>query len=250
MDQSVTRRGKPCWYRVPGIGLSALNDALILESHIFRFVKKYFRSKPYYADLLDLLHEVAYLTEIGQMIDMLTAPEDSVDLNRFNLDRHQYIVEHKTAYYSFYLSVAMAMMFSGVSNAQAYVEAKKILIPLGEYFQVQDDYLDAYADPKVLGKIGTDILDNKCSWLINMALSICTPEQRAILDANYGRKDAACEAKVKQIYRDLDLTAKYERYEEASYEKISLLISQVNPANGVPSEVYIAFMNKIYKRSM
>jgi len=39
--------------------------------------------------------------------------------------------------------------------------AENILIPLGEYFPHQDDYLDCFAPPELLGKIGTDILDNK-----------------------------------------------------------------------------------------
>ncbi|KAI9183557.1 Farnesyl pyrophosphate synthetase [Blastocladiella emersonii ATCC 22665] len=249
MDQSHTRRGKPCWYRVEGVGLNAVNDALILEGHIFRFVKKHFRAMPYYADLVDLLHEVAYLTELGQLIDMLTAPEGDVDLNRFSLDRHSYIVVHKTSYYSFYLSVAMALMIAGIHDQRAFDQAKQILLPLGEYFQVQDDYLDAFADPSVLGKIGTDIEDNKCSWLINTALARCDKDQRAVLDANYGIKDPACIARVKQVYRDLDLTAVFEDYEDKSHKRILDLINAVDPALGVPREVYVSFMNKIYKRS-
>jgi farnesyl diphosphate synthase len=46
----------------------------------------------------------------------------------------------------------------GVEDQAQYDAALKILIPLGEYFQIQDDYLDAFADPEVLGKVGTDIL--------------------------------------------------------------------------------------------
>ncbi|KAI9224128.1 geranyltranstransferase [Blastocladiella britannica] len=249
MDQSHTRRGKPCWYRVPGVGLEAVNDALALEGHIYIFLKKHFKSQAYYGDLLDLVHEVAYLTELGQMIDMLTAPEGDVDLSRFSLDRHAYIVVHKTSYYSFYLSVAMALMIAGISDERAFTQAKAILLPLGEYFQVQDDYLDAYADPEVLGKIGTDIEDNKCSWLINMALARCSTEQRAVLDANYGRKDAQCIDAIKRVYVDLGLESVFEQYEDASQKRITKLIKDIDVSLGVPPEVYVSFMNKIYKRS-
>jgi farnesyl diphosphate synthase len=44
--------------------------------------------------------------------------------------------------------------------------------------------LDCYGDPEFIGKIGTDILDNKCSWLINVALQKASPEQRQILDVH------------------------------------------------------------------
>ncbi|KAJ3353603.1 Farnesyl pyrophosphate synthetase [Allomyces javanicus] len=249
MDQSHTRRGKPCWFRVEDVGLSAVNDALILEAHLFKFIKTHFRAQPYYADLVDLLHEVAYLTELGQLIDMLTAPEEKVDLTRFSLDRHSYIVIHKTAYYSFYLSVAMALLMAGITDERAFQQAKAILLPMGEYFQVQDDYLDAFADPAVLGKIGTDIEDNKCSWLINSALAKCSPVQRAVLEANYGRKDAKCIAAVKQVYRDLELERAFHEYEAASYQRIHALIDGIDLALGVPKEVYVSFMNKVYKRS-
>ena len=58
MDGSITRRGQPCWYRVPKIGNIAINDAFLLESAIYFLLKKYFRSEKYYVDLLELFHEV------------------------------------------------------------------------------------------------------------------------------------------------------------------------------------------------
>lgn len=76
---------------------------------------------------------------------------------------------------------------TGVTDPAAFDAARTVLLPLGEYFQVQDDYLDCFGDPAVIGKIGTDIEDNKCGWLINKALSICTPEQRKIFDVGCGQ---------------------------------------------------------------
>ncbi|OZJ06456.1 hypothetical protein BZG36_00616 [Bifiguratus adelaidae] len=249
MDQSVTRRGQPCWFRREGINLVAINDSFLLESCIYIMLKKHFKAESYYVDLLELFHEVSFQTELGQLLDLITAPEDDVDLNRFSPAKHQFIVIFKTAYYSFYLPVAMAMMMAGVKDEAAYNQAREILLPLGEYFQVQDDYLDCYGDPAFIGKIGTDIQDNKCSWLINQALVKVTPEQRKVLDEHYGKRNAESEAKVKEIYKELDLESVYRVYEDQSHKHISSLIEQVDESKGVKRQVFYEFMNKIYKRT-
>ncbi|KAJ3183177.1 Farnesyl pyrophosphate synthetase [Gaertneriomyces sp. JEL0708] len=243
MDSSITRRSQPCWYRVPDVGMTAINDAFICESIIYRLIRSHFRSDPYYADLVDLFHDVTYQTELGQMMDMLTAPENHVDLNRFSITRHAYIVEYKTAYYSFYLPVALAMRMANITSESAYDQAQQVLLPLGEYFQVQDDFLDCYGAPEVIGKIGTDIEDNKCGWLIVQALDRCSPEQRKVLDECYGKKDAECVKKVKQVYKELNIEGVYHKYEEDSYTRLTALIEQVDEAV-LPREMFTTFMNR------
>lgn len=53
--------------------------------------------------------------------------------------------------------------------------------------------------------MGTDIQDNKCSWLVVQALGKASPEQRAAIEQHYGKDDEAAVAAVKQVYRQLDL---------------------------------------------
>ena len=144
---------------------------------------------------------------------------------------------------------------AGSSTADPYATAKAILIPLGEYFQVQDDFLDFAGTPEQIGKIGTDIIDNKCSWCVNTALALASPAQRAVLDANYGRKDAEAEARVKALYGELGIREKYAVYEEDAYKRIMGLIETI-PASPVAKEgevplrreVFKVFLDKIYKR--
>lgn len=162
----------------------AINDSFLLETCIYRILKKHFGKESYYGQLLELFHDVTYQTEMGQLIDLLTAPEGDVDLNRFNMQRYYLIVEYKTAYYSFYLPVALAMLMHDIKDESLFKQARDILIPLGKFFQIQDDYLDCYGDPETIGKIGTDIQDNKCSWLINQALTQANPEQRKTLEVS------------------------------------------------------------------
>lgn len=51
--------------------------------------------------------------------------------------------------------------------------------------EFQDDYLDCYGDPEVIGKIGTDIEDNKCGWLIVQALKKANKQQLQVLKVCY-----------------------------------------------------------------
>jgi farnesyl diphosphate synthase len=249
MDSSITRRGAPCWYLQPKVGMIAINDAFMLESAIYTLLKKYFRSHPQYVELIELFHETTFQTEIGQLCDLLTAPEDKVDLNNFSMTKYQFIVIYKTAWYSFYLPVALALHHRNIATTKNLKACQDILIPMGEYFQIQDDYLDNFGLPEHIGKIGTDILDNKCSWLVNQALAIATPEQRKILDDNYGRKDKANEAVVKKLYDELKLEQIYKEYEEKRVGEIRKMIDEVDESEGLKKSVFEGFLKKIYKRS-
>ncbi|KAI0197098.1 farnesyl pyrophosphate synthetase [Xylaria flabelliformis] len=249
MDSSITRRGKPCWYRQEGVGMVAINDAFMLESAIYTLLKKHFRSHPSYVDMMELFHEVTLQTELGQLCDLLTAPEDVVNLDNFSLEKHSFIVIYKTAYYSFYLPVALALQMLNIATPKNLKLAEDILIPMGEYFQIQDDYLDNFGLPEHIGKIGTDIMDNKCSWLVNTALKIATPEQRKVLEDHYGRKDKAHEAEIKKLYNEMKLEQLYQEYEEKTVGELKTKINQIDESEGLKKEVFEAFLSKIYKRS-
>jgi len=256
MDQSETRRGEPCWYRQPHplgsgketIGNIAINDSFILEALIYRILHHHFGEEPYYADLVNLFHDVSYRTELGQLLDLTSnLPGGRVDLSLFTLDNYKLIVKYKTAFYSFYLPVALAMLLSGIRSKPAFQTAEDILIPMGEYFQIQDDFLDCYGDPKVIGKIGRDIEENKCSWLIVQALLHATPEQKRLLEKHYGRDNVADVKTVKQVYKDIGIESIFRKYEDESYVS---LCKRIETVQIMPKAVFTDLLSKIYKRKL
>ncbi|OIV96044.1 hypothetical protein TanjilG_27148 [Lupinus angustifolius] len=216
MDNSHTRRGQPCWFRVPKVGLIAANDGLLLRNHIHR-----------------------------QMIDLITTLEGEKDLSKYTLSLHRSIVQYKTTYYSFYLPVACALLMLG-ENLDNHINVKNILVEMGTFFQVQDDYLDCFGAPETIGKIGTDIEDFKCSWLVVKALELSNEEQKKVLNENYGKPDLANVSKVKALYNELNLQGVFAEYESNSYEKLVASI-EAHPSKAVQAALK-SFLAKIYKR--
>jgi farnesyl diphosphate synthase len=90
-------------------------------------------------------------------------------LRVFWCDRHRLIVIYKKALYSFYLPVALAMHIANIPESypsqspspnypaviRPYEIAYSIMLEIGEYFQIQDDFFDYYVHPEKLGKVGT-----------------------------------------------------------------------------------------------
>jgi farnesyl diphosphate synthase len=256
MDASTTRRGKLCWYKLPDVGVKAVNDSFILESFVYILMKEHLGGEACYGEVVDIMHECAFQTELGQALDLNTETAcggggEELHLEEYTMARVQAIAKHKTSYYSFYLPAALGMALAGISpskNKSAFAAAKDICVDIGVYFQAQDDFLDCYGDPEVIGKIGTDIESAKCSWLMATALSVCSPEQRQLIQDNYGQDDAGKVAIIKQVFEDLKLRQAYEAYEAKSYAELSAMVDEIK-VPGLPNHIFHDLIAKVYKRS-
>lgn len=246
MDGSKTRRGAPCWYLNEGVGLSAINDSIMIENGIYSILRKYFSNHPCYIPAVELLHDVTLKTAMGQALDAHSYLNGKPNLNLFTMDRYSTIVKYKTGYYTFQLPVALAMYLAGNFDPELHRQAKTVLLEMGHFFQVQDDFLDCYGNPEVTGKIGTDIQEGKCTWLAVVALQRASPQQKELLQKYYGINDPQAVEAVKDIYEDLGIPNTYAIYEEETYNLINTHIQQLSA--GLPEKLFLKILEKIYKR--
>ncbi|KAI9035198.1 FPP/GGPP synthase family protein [Aspergillus affinis] len=224
MDSSQYRRGQPCWYRQEGVGLMAINDAALIRSSIYIILRKNLRNHPDYGEILELFREAAFRTELGQLCDMNVSSADN--LARMTPEAYYFIAENKTAFYSFFLPVALALRYVGQATGENLTITQDILFEVGKYFQIQDDYLDVYGDPAVTGKTGTDIQDNKCSWMIIQAMEHGDPEQKALLSLSYGKEGSGEERRIKDLFQDIGMEEIFRDFEEAKIETLRRRISE------------------------
>jgi farnesyl diphosphate synthase len=242
VDNSETRRHQVCWHKKDNIGVSAMIDAVNLMYLPYELLRRHFKEKPCYLNLLETFQQIPLKTTIGMSSEMLASNfEKKPDLNKFTMDLYQTIISYKTAY-TMVMPVHLAMHLAGIKDPEMFKQAEIILLEIGRFYQVQNDYLDCFGDPEL--KSETDIPKGMLSWPIVSALERVTPEQRKLLEECYGDSDPKKITKVKHLYNDLGMQMLYAAHEEQSYNLVSTYIQQTS--GGLPRNIFLKFRDDIY----
>ena len=173
MDKADMRRGRPTVHKKWDDNTAILSGDTMLVlayEHLAKCDTKYLKPA------LDLFTETALEVSEGQQFDMEFETRNDVA-------EEEYIemIRLKT---SVLLACALKMgaVVAGASDADAnalYAFGEKV----GLAFQLQDDLLDVYGDPKVFGKaIGGDITSNKKTFMLINAFNRADAGTRAELD--------------------------------------------------------------------
>ena len=169
MDNADMRRGKPTVHRKWNDNTAILSGDSML---VVAFQRISGCPKEYLKPILDLFSETALEIGEGQQYDM-----DFETRNDVTEDEYIEMIRLKTSVL-LACAVKMGAMMSGASEEDAanlYSFGEK----LGLAFQLQDDLLDVYGDPKVFGKaIGGDITSNKKTYMLINAFLRANDSQR------------------------------------------------------------------------
>ena len=121
---------------------------------------------------------------------------------------------------------------------------------IGLAFQLQDDLLDVYGDPKVFGKnIGGDIMSNKKTYMLINALNLSNDAQRKELQKWIDAKDPDRQEKVSavtRIYDEIGIRQLCEKKMDEYYNEALQYLAKVNVGEDRKTELkaYAAEMMK------
>lgn len=192
MDKADMRRGKPTVHNVWNENTAILSgDAMLILA--YRLMADCPQEK--LKEVLGIFTETTMEICEGQQWDMDFEIRQDV-----TVDEYIEMIRLKT---SVLLAAALKI---GACMADASVEDQNKLydfgVKMGLAFQLQDDYLDVYGDPKVFGKnIGGDILCNKKTYMLITALERADEEQRKELDYWLSLREEKAEEKVPAVTR-------------------------------------------------
>ena len=197
MDDAAIRRGKPTVYAKWGQNAAILSgDSMLVLA--YEFLSHTAPDK--LPEMLVRFNDMAKEIGEGQQYDIEFETRDDV-----TEEEYLEMIRLKT-------SVLLATSLSlGAFLAGASEEDQKNLYAYGEKigvaFQLQDDFLDVYADQSVFGKkIGGDICCNKKTFLLITAMNLASPEQLAQMKEWMAKSEYDADEKVAfftNIYNEL-----------------------------------------------
>ena len=170
MDEATLRRGQQTVHHKWDVNTGILSgDALLVTA--YQQLNTY--DDFLFSKLTKLLSETALLVCQGQQYDVDFETRDNV-----SMDEYIHMIRLKTAVL---LGCALRM---GTLVGQASGDIADSLydfgVNLGIAFQLQDDLLDAFGDPKTFGKkVGGDIIENKKTILYHLTRAHATAKDLA-----------------------------------------------------------------------
>lgn len=208
MDEADRRRDKPTVHKLWNPNVAILSgDAMLICA--YQLV-----AKANDKAILELFSRTALEICAGQQYDMEFE-------SRPDVTEEEYIemIRLKTA-----VLLACALKVGAMIGGASAADADALYdygIHIGLAFQLQDDLLDVYGDPKTFGKnIGGDILCNKKTFLLINALSAASEEQRQVMEDWMARKTYDAQEKIAafaNLYNELSIRDLTERRIEDYY---------------------------------
>ena len=172
MDKAAVRRGRPTVHVKWNENTAILSgDQMLIEAY------KLLSNVP--ADklpqVLKWFNEMATGICEGQQYDV-----DFEHMSQVSIEDYMKMIELKTS-----VLLASAMRIGGYIAGADEAQQKALYqfgLHIGLAFQIQDDILDVYGDPKTFGKaIGGDICSNKKTFLLLTAMETADAESKAEL---------------------------------------------------------------------
>lgn len=190
MDNAPLRRNKPTVHEKWNSSTAILSgDAMMIQA--YQELAK--TDKSIFAEIFDVFNTTALEVCEGQQMDM-----DFESRNDVTLEEYIEMIRLKTS-----VLLAGAMKIGAIAGRADQVN-QNLIYEFGEKtgiaFQLLDDYLDAFGDETLVGKIkGGDIIADKKTYLQILASSQAKDTDAEILHYWQGKKPKDPAEKVKQV---------------------------------------------------
>jgi len=195
MDDAPLRRGKATVHEKWDLNTGILSgDAMLILA--YQYFENY--EPVVFQKLAKLFSKTALEVCDGQQLDV-----DFETRNDVTIDEYINMIRLKTS-----VLVAAALKMGAIVVETNEENADLIYdfgLNLGLAFQLQDDYLDTFGDPKTFGKqIGGDIIENKKTFLYLKSLEIASQEDKNKLSVFYNQNLTENSLKIKEVTQIFD----------------------------------------------